>query len=108
MCEHLETDSEFQPIAEGSPPKKKRKGAAFQNPQEEIQEIQSCLQNLCEQGTSQEQEQDLQQLILKQQEFQRNLKYNILKLIFDLKDKQKQLQLQTGLLEWHLLKKALK
>jgi len=99
MCEHLETDSEFQPIAEGSPPKKKRKGAAFQNPQEEIQEIQSCLQNLCEQGTSQEQEQDLQQLILKQQEFQRNLKYNILKLIFDLKDKQKQLQLQTGLLE---------
>ena len=99
MCEHLEIDSEFEPLAEGSPPKKKRKGAAFQNPQEEIQEIQSCLQNLCEQSTSPEQEESLQQLIHKQQEYQRNLKYSILKLIFDLKDKQKQLQLQTGLLE---------
>nr|UHM27068.1 MAG: ORF1 [Torque teno midi virus] len=99
MCDHLETDSEFEPITEDHPKKKKRKGAALQNPEEETQEIQNCLQNLCEQSTLQEQPEDLQQLIIKQQQYQQTLKYNILKLIFDLKEKQKQLQLQTGLLE---------
>lgn len=100
MCEHLETDSEFQYSAEEDVPKKKQRvGAALTYPHEEEEEIQSCLQALCEENTCQEQEQTLQDLIKQQQQQQRELKYHILKLIFDLKNKQKQLQLHTGMIE---------
>lgn len=100
MCQHLETDTEFElPSEEDTPPEKKRKGAALQNPQEENQEIQSCLRYLCEESTCQEQTDNLKLLIQQQQHQQQQLKYSILKLIFDLKEKQKILQMQTGVLE---------
>nr|UHK07133.1 MAG: ORF1 [Torque teno midi virus] len=102
MSENIETDTTFQPDAE-YPPRKKKKitGPALPNPEEEMQEIQSCLQDLCEEDTCQEipQETNIQQLIQQQREQQRNLKFNILKLLTHLKDRQQMLQLQTGLLE---------
>nr|UHK05576.1 MAG: ORF1 [Torque teno midi virus] len=99
LC-HLETDSEFEFPTEELPKKKKRLGAALQAPQEETQEIQACLQDLCKENIYQETQTDnLQQLINQQQQQQQHLKYNILKLLIDLKNKQKMIQLQTGMLE---------
>nr|UHK04149.1 MAG: ORF1 [Torque teno midi virus] len=101
MCSHLETDTEFEYSAGESPKKKKqRMGAALRNPQEEIQEVQACLQALCEKSTCQEEEtQSLQQLIKQQQHKQQELKYNIIKLLIEMKEKQNMLQLQTGMWE---------
>nr|UHK03711.1 MAG: ORF1 [Torque teno midi virus] len=99
MCSNLSTDSEFQPVTE-EPPQKKRKylGAALRDPQEETKKIQTCLQALCEKSTCQEQEdQTLEDLIKQQQLQQQQLKYNMLQLLFDLKEKQRQLQLHTGM-----------
>nr|UHM27336.1 MAG: ORF1 [Torque teno midi virus] len=97
---NISTDTEFQPITEDAPPqKKKRKGARLRDPQEEIKEIQACLQSLCEESICQEPQetQDLRLLIKQQQQQQDQLKYNILKLLSELKEKQTQLQLQTGM-----------
>jgi len=101
MCTHLETDTEFEISAEEiSPKKKKYTGAALQNPEDQIQETKACLLSLCEEPTCQDQEtQSLHQLIKQQREQQQLLKYNIIKLLTDLKEKQQMLQLQTGLLE---------
>nr|UHK04165.1 MAG: ORF1 [Torque teno midi virus] len=98
MYEHLPPDSEIEFITE-PPQKKKRKGAAYQDPEEENQEIQSYLQTLCKENTLPEQETDLQHLIHLQQQQQQQVKYSIFKLLLDLRDKQKMLQLQTGLLD---------
>nr|UHM27309.1 MAG: ORF1 [Torque teno midi virus] len=100
MFSNISTDTEFQPITEDAPlQKKKRKGARLTDPQEEIKEIQACLQSLCEESTYQEiqETQDLRHLIKQQQQQQDQLKYNILKLLSELKEKQQQLQLQTGM-----------
>lgn len=101
MCTHLETDSEFEYSPEQSPKKKKQRiGAALRDPQEEIKEAQNCLLSLCEESTCQDpQNQTLEQLIQHQQHKQQQLRYNIVKLLIDLKEKQKMIQLQTGLLE---------
>nr|UHM25857.1 MAG: ORF1 [Torque teno midi virus] len=96
MAEHLSIDSTFQ---EGSTPQKKRKvkGPCLTEPQEEDQEVLSCLQELCKENTYQEiQETNLKQLIQQQQQQQEQLKWNLLKIISDLKEKQRLLQLQTG------------
>ncbi len=88
---NISTDTEFQPITEDAPPqKKKRKGARLTDPQEEIKEIQACLQSLCEESICQEPQetQDLRLLIKQQQQQQDQLKYNILKLLSELKEKQ--------------------
>nr|UHM27066.1 MAG: ORF1 [Torque teno midi virus] len=98
MSEHLETDTDFEPITEPQK-KKKRKGAALQNPQEKVQEIQECLHSLCEEPTWQDPPQNIQQLLQYQREQQQHLKYNILKLLMEMKEKQRMLQLQTGLLD---------
>ena len=99
MCEDQTTDTEFEPVTEEAPPKKKsRQGAAYQNPFEETQEIQSCLHSLCEENTFQETPQTIQQLINQQQQQQQQLRHSILKLLIDLKQQQRHLQLQTGLL----------
>nr|UHK04532.1 MAG: ORF1 [Torque teno midi virus] len=99
MQRDIETDTDFQP---DTPPKKKRKitGPELTCPEQETQEIFSCLQELCEENTYQEtQETDVLKLIHQQQQQQRNLKRNILMLLMELKDKQRMLQLQTGVLE---------
>nr|UHM26587.1 MAG: ORF1 [Torque teno midi virus] len=101
MCENQQTDTDFQTDAE--PPKKKKKtfpSNALQVQEESQEEIQSCLLSLCKSDTSQESKEDnLKQLIYNQQQQQLQLKNNLLKLITDLKKKQKLLQLQTGVLD---------
>nr|UHM27374.1 MAG: ORF1 [Torque teno midi virus] len=97
MAEHLSIDSTFEP---DTPTKKKKKttGPELTVPEEENQEILSTLHSLCEENIYQETPQNLQQLIQQQQEQQQQLKYNILKVISNLKEKQRELQLQTGML----------
>nr|UHM27106.1 MAG: ORF1 [Torque teno midi virus] len=99
MCSHLETDTDFEPDT-GEPPKKKKKiGCELQHPQEAQKEIQKCLQELCSESSFQEEEaQSLQHLIQQQKKQQQQLKHNILILLKDLKTTQKDLQLQTGML----------
>nr|UHM27184.1 MAG: ORF1 [Torque teno midi virus] len=100
MCTNLETDSEFQYSPETTPKKKQRMQATLPNPQQENQEIKSCLLSLCEENTWQEaKEGNLQQLIQQQQQQQQKVKYNMLKLLIDLKEKQRMLQYHTGLLD---------
>ena len=101
MLQHLETDSEFEYLAEESPQKKKQRlGAALRDPQETQQEAKNCLLSLCEESTCQDPEnKTLEQLIHHQQEQQQHLKFNIIKLLLDLKEQQRMLQLQTGMLE---------
>nr|UHK07126.1 MAG: ORF1 [Torque teno midi virus] len=102
MSEHLEIDSTFEPD-QGPPPFKKAKttGPALQNPQEEEEEMQSCLLSLYEEDTFQETQdpQKILQLIQQQRNQQFQLKRNILRLITDLKEKQRMLQLQTGVID---------
>nr|UHM26584.1 MAG: ORF1 [Torque teno midi virus] len=104
MCENQETDTDFQ--TDAAPPKKKKKtslpGNALQVQEEELQEIQDCLRSLCEKSISQESEEketDILKLIKQQQQQQQHIKQDLLKLIVDLKNKQKMLQLHTGVLE---------
>nr|UYM03314.1 MAG: ORF1 [Anelloviridae sp.] len=101
MCENQQTDTDFQ--TDTAPFKKKKKTSLPENAlpiqQEETEEIQSCLRSLCEKSISQESEEDLLLLINNQKLKQQQLKHNLLKLITDLKKKQKVLQLQTGVLD---------
>jgi len=103
MCENQETDTDFQTDTEEPPTKKKKTHFpcnALQAQEEETEEIQACLRSLCESDSYQDsQESNIQQLILQQQQHQQHLKHNLLKLITDLKKKQKLLQLQTGVLD---------
>nr|UHK03893.1 MAG: ORF1 [Torque teno midi virus] len=102
MCENQETDTDFQTDTE-EPPQKKAcyRGNNLLPQEKETQEIQNCLQELCEESScpDYQEETNLQHLINKQQQQQQQLKNNILKLILDLKKKQKILQLQTGVLD---------
>lgn len=94
--DNMSTESSFQ---EDSPPHKKRKvtGPCLTLPEQEQEEIQSCLQELCKESTFQEEETpNLQQLIQQQREQQQQIKYNLLKLISELKEQQNMLKLQTG------------
>nr|UHK06750.1 MAG: ORF1 [Torque teno midi virus]UHK06761.1 MAG: ORF1 [Torque teno midi virus] len=100
--EYQETDTDFQTDADSqAPPKKKICSRALQYIPEEEEEIQSCLQELFKENTSQETQetQDLRHLIKQQQEQQQSIKLHLLQLISNLKKKQRILQLQTGLLE---------
>lgn len=102
MQEYQETDTDFQTDADSQAPKKKKICTrALQYIPEEEEEIQSCLQELFKENTSQEtqESQDLRQLIKQQQEQQQSIKLHLLQLISNLKKKQRILQLQTGLLE---------
>nr|UHM26635.1 MAG: ORF1 [Torque teno midi virus] len=98
MSEHLSIDSTFEP--DGYPQKKKKRtGPEITVPEEENQEVLSCLHSLCEKNICQEtEEENLLQLIQQQQQHQQELKWNLLRVISELKEKQRELQLQTGLL----------
>nr|UHM26715.1 MAG: ORF1 [Torque teno midi virus] len=97
--ENMSTESSFQ---EDSPPHKKRKvtGPCLTIAEHEQEEIQTCLQELCKESTSQEaqEETNIRELIKQQQQQQQDIKYNLLKLISELKEQQTMLKLQTGLL----------
>nr|QJQ71578.1 hypothetical protein [Torque teno midi virus] len=95
MSENLQTDSSLSSDESETPKKKKKITSEIPFHQEEKEEIQKCLLSLFEENTCQEPE-NLQQLIQQQQQQQQKLKHNILKLLIDLKKKQRILQLQTG------------
>nr|UHK04160.1 MAG: ORF1 [Torque teno midi virus] len=98
MCYYLETDTEFECSTEQIPSKKRKiMGAALRDTQKETQEMYNCLHGLCEKSTSPPQEaQTWEALIQQQQQQQQELKYNILRIISDIKAKQNLLRLQTG------------
>lgn len=99
MQDNLSTDSSFQ---ETIPASKKRKitGPCLTIPEIQDEEIKSCLQELCKESTSEEAQEgaDLIKLIQQQRQHQQQVKYNLLRLISELKDQQAMLKLQTGLL----------
>nr|UHK06811.1 MAG: ORF1 [Torque teno midi virus] len=99
MSENIETDSDFYPDAE-IPQKKKRITNQLRVQEEKTEEIQACLQELCKESTYQEAtDTNLIQLINQQREQQFQLKRNLLMLLSEMKEKQRMLQLHTGLLE---------
>nr|UHK03704.1 MAG: ORF1 [Torque teno midi virus] len=99
VCDNLETDTDFQPDGE-TPKKKKKIGCELRIPEEENQEIKKCLLSLCEESSCQESEaQSLQQLINHQRKQQHKLKHHILTILADMKKRQQQLQLHTGVLD---------
>nr|UHK07275.1 MAG: ORF1 [Torque teno midi virus] len=99
MLENLSTDSDVCSYA-GTPKKRKRVENSLPYPQEENQKIKTCLRSLCESSSSEKEEEapNLQQLIQQQHQQQKQLKLQLLTIIQDLKDKQNQLQLHTGLI----------
>nr|UHM26501.1 MAG: ORF1 [Torque teno midi virus] len=99
MYQNLETDSDVCSPT-GTPRKRQRVPNALPYPQEENQKIKTCLLSLCESSSSEKEEEtsNIQQLIQQQHKHQKQLKLQLLTLIQDIKDKQNQLQLHTGLI----------
>nr|UHK03773.1 MAG: ORF1 [Torque teno midi virus] len=95
--DNISIESSFQ---EGFPPYKRKRitGPFLTAPEEDQEEIQSCLQELFKESTSQEaqEETNLLKLIQQQRDQQQQLKYNLLRLISNLKEQQEKLKLQTG------------
>nr|UHM27430.1 MAG: ORF1 [Torque teno midi virus] len=100
MHENQETDESLSTDSESwQTPQKKKKGNALPVLENQEKKIQKCLLSLCEESTYQDVPPDnLQLLIQQQQQQQQQIKHNLLKLIADLKLKQKVLQMQTGML----------
>nr|UHK04773.1 MAG: ORF1 [Torque teno midi virus] len=96
MQEHLETDESDSSDFSGPTKKKKKITSQIPNTDEEAEEIQSCLQTLCEESTFPHQAEDLKQLIFQQFNQQQQLKRDLFKLLNHLKKKQAHLQMQTG------------
>nr|UHK06081.1 MAG: ORF1 [Torque teno midi virus] len=96
MSEHLQSIESDLSDSEQPEKKKKKYAAEIPHYQEKETQIKTCLLSLFEEDTCQDPE-NLKQLILHQQQQQQKLKHNLLRLITDLKKKQRMLQLQTGL-----------
>nr|UHK06784.1 MAG: ORF1 [Torque teno midi virus] len=101
ILENQQTDTDFQTDSE--PPRKKKKKKhtrELQQVPEEEEEIQESLLQIFKEDSFPESadNQQLFQLLQQQQQQHRDNKYQLLKLIADLKKKQQLLQLQTGLL----------
>lgn len=93
----MSTDSEYHRLH-----KRPKISARQICPQKEKEEDFFCLQQLFKEDSipqeEKETEKDLQKLIQQQQEQQQQLKFNLLQLISNMKNKQLQLQLQAGML----------
>nr|UHK04275.1 MAG: ORF1 [Torque teno midi virus] len=104
MQQHLTADSIIPTDSEcHEPPKKKKFSCQLPHLQEEETKEISCLQALFEKPIFQEseaqEEESLRVLIQQQQQQQQLIKHNLIQLLNQLKAKQLELQLQTGLLE---------
>lgn len=103
MCQNIETDTDFQIDSETETPQnRKRIGGELPFPEEKTKKIKKCLLSLCESSTSQETQEetpDLLKLIKQQQHKQHQLKYNLIRILHEMKQKQRELQLQTGILD---------
>uniref|UniRef100_A0AAU7STC3 Capsid protein n=1 Tax=Gammatorquevirus homidi8 TaxID=3048393 RepID=A0AAU7STC3_9VIRU len=98
MSEHLPAASIISSDDSEPQQKRKRTTAEIQDPEDQVKEIQECLLSLCEKDSYQEeaQEENLLHLIQQQHQQQQKLKLNLIKLLTDLKCKQRLLQLHTG------------
>nr|UHM26232.1 MAG: ORF1 [Torque teno midi virus] len=96
MSKHLQSDTSFQSDDSETPKKKRKVTAEIPCHEEKTQKMQKCLLSLFEEDTCQEPE-DLKQLIIHQQQQQQKLKYNLIRLLMDLKHQQRILQHQTGI-----------
>nr|UHK05958.1 MAG: ORF1 [Torque teno midi virus] len=96
MSENLISDESVLSDTEETPKKKKKITSQLQYKNQEQEEIQSCLLSLFEEDTLQESD-NLKQLIQQQQQQQRKLKHNLIKLLTHMKQKQRLLQLHTGI-----------
>nr|UHK04226.1 MAG: ORF1 [Torque teno midi virus] len=103
MYEHLPTEQIISTDSElHSPHKKLKLSCQAAHLQEESTEETCCLQTLFEENTCQEipqEETSIKQLIQQQQQQQQIIKHNLLLLLSQLKNKQLELQLHSGLLE---------
>lgn len=97
MSENLPSDTSFS--SDESEPEKKKKRVTTEIPykEEEMQETQRCLLQLCEEDSCPEETSDIRQLIKQQHEHQQKLKRNLVELLMNLKQKQRHLLLQTGI-----------
>nr|UHK04673.1 MAG: ORF1 [Torque teno midi virus] len=97
MSENLRSDTSVQ--SDDSEPETKKKKVTAQVPayNQEEEDIKSCFQSLF-QEEAEPQTEDMHQLIQFHQQQQLKLKHNIIQLLTDLKQKQRHLQMQTGLL----------
>nr|UHK07370.1 MAG: ORF1 [Torque teno midi virus] len=100
MYSNLSIDTTFEADSEIPKKKKKTTGPTLTVPEEENKEILQCLHSLCEEPTWQEPQtqEDIKQLIKQQQQYQQQLKRNILTVISDIKEQQNLLKLQQGFL----------
>nr|UHK06867.1 MAG: ORF1 [Torque teno midi virus] len=99
MSENIQTDTSFESDESETPKKKRKVTKEMPLPQEKEEKLHKCLLSLYEENTCQQQPENLQQLIAQQQQQQHLLKRNILKLLTHLKQQQRYLGLQTGILE---------
>ena len=95
MYQNFESDSSVHSDETEPQKKKKRVTAQIKLPEEENQEINQALRSLCEENTCQDQ--SLQNLIKFQQQQQQQLRRDLIDIILDMKNKQRILQLQTGI-----------
>nr|UHK05676.1 MAG: ORF1 [Torque teno midi virus] len=101
MYDYLETDESISTDSDSySSPKKKKTLPTLQDPKKENKKIKACLQSLCEESTCppQETSANLIELIQQQHQQQQQLKFNLLTLITDLKQKQRTVLHQQGML----------
>nr|UHK06334.1 MAG: ORF1 [Torque teno midi virus] len=101
MYDNLETESSLSTDSSCcSSPKKKKVLPKLHNPKKESKKIKTCLQELCKESISPQEEEDpnILQLIQQQHQQQQQLKHNLLTLITDLKTKQRTMLHQQGLL----------
>nr|UHK04701.1 MAG: ORF1 [Torque teno midi virus] len=101
MYDNLSIDTAFQPDALcQEPPQKKRYLPKITQQKEENQALLTCLRSLCQESTSEEdQQKTLEELIHQQRHKQHKLKRHLLELLSNMKHHQQMLQLQTGLLD---------
>ncbi len=99
MSENIQTDSDVESYDSELTKKRKKVTKELPHLQEQEEKTKKCLLSLYESDTSQEEEQTLQQYIHKQHKQQHKLKKQLLHLFSELKHSQRQLQLQTGILE---------
>ncbi len=98
MSDNLSIDTTFQPDTEVIPTKRtKNRPGATRHHTKSKKKIQACLQELFKKSTFQEEtEEDLHKLIQQQHQQQQDLKWNILRVISEIKQSQNLLKLQTG------------
>lgn len=102
MLQDQTASSTFQTDSEPPSPKKKKYGEnTLQAQTQESKEIQTCLQQIFEESSSQDSQEteDLKHLIQQQKHKQQQLKLQLMHLLNNLKLKQKALQLHTGVLD---------